>query len=257
MFVFLATIFLISGCKTIGKGTATGRYIRGTENFHLILIEEGYSGPISPCTMYNTTGNDSIFDSLQTGDKIRITCDGYRETYPLQTDIYSLKKLENGNINDIPKEHIQFLTENGWMEAPVVKNFEAKVEGKQVRMQLNLFPGWEAQEVAYTGEEYSGCGLLLRCATDAELEVNINYYPYSFAMCGTGVDFENIIMNNGQPATLATEKRHDGGIWVTLIMGDMTREDSFVAQYHLTKEQKNLYQHDILDMLLGLDFQVK
>ena len=110
-------LFCISGCHSsdLIRSTATGRYIRGRSGAHLILIEEGYSGTAA-CTMGNQTGDETIFDALQTGDRIRITCDNFRETYPLQTTVFSCKKLESGNINDIPQEHIEYLTERGWMD---------------------------------------------------------------------------------------------------------------------------------------------
>ena len=251
-------LFCISGChpSDLIRSTATGRYIRGRSGAHLILIEEGYSGT-AVCTMGNQTGDETIFDDLQTGDRIRITCDNFRETYPLQTTVFSCKKLESGNINDIPQEHIEYLTERGWMDGPVVKELNAEIGGKHVHIQLNLFPLWHAEEISMVHQEDPRCGLRLQSVNDYDVEVEILYYSRSFAMCGTGVDFKDITMRNGQPATLATEKRHDGGINVTLIMGDITKDDSFVAHYNLTKDQKKQYADEILDMLLGVEFQAE
>jgi len=239
-----------------GISITTGRCVVSDNDTVLLIVEDGYSEGF-PVSLGYDGDKEKAFADWSTGDLVTVIHDGIRETYPGQSQMYFGWHKEEGSRSDISEDILKQLTEMGWIKEPVVASYEAEVEGKQVRIQLELPSLWQAEQVPYTGEDYVGCGLALRSVNDPEVEVQISYYPHIFGMCGTGVEFEDITMYNGQPATLATEKRHDGGIWVTFIMGDITRDDSFVAHYDLTKKQKKLYEDDILDMLLGVAFQAE
>lgn len=56
-----------------------------------------------------------LLDGLQTGDEIRITHDAVMTTYPAQTGVYACEWLGGGSIDDIPQQHIEQLTELGWL----------------------------------------------------------------------------------------------------------------------------------------------
>ena len=243
-----------------GIGITTGRCIVSDSETVLLIVEDGYSEGFPVALGYNGS-KDNVFHGWSTGDLVTVIHDGIRETYPGQTQMYYGWHKEDGSREDIPETILNQLTEMGWIKEPVIAKFEREVEGKQVHIQLEVPPLWQVEEqevqTVPNSENWVSCGLILRSVNDPEIAVEIMYYDYSFAMCGTGVDFEDITMNNGQPATLATEKLNDGGILVTFIMGDSTRDDSFVAHYHLTKDQKKLYEDEILDMLLGVEFQAE
>lgn len=70
----------------------------------------------SPTVLYNASGDESIFEGIDTGDEIEVTSSMVMLTYPSQTYIYSLKKLSDGSIDDIPQEVIDDLTELGWVK---------------------------------------------------------------------------------------------------------------------------------------------
>ncbi|MBR6808126.1 MAG: hypothetical protein IKM46_07085 [Clostridia bacterium] len=64
-----------------------------------------------------TRGDKSIFDGLTTGDVIRIERDyAVAESFPGQVFIYSLEKLRDGNVYDIPREILDSLSELGWIK---------------------------------------------------------------------------------------------------------------------------------------------
>ncbi len=255
--IFLCLVLCLVGMWfEKGLQITTGRCIVSDGGTVLLVVEDGYSEG-TPVTLGYQGSQQDPFDGWNTGDLVTVVHGLIAESYPGQTQAYFCWHREDGSRSDISEQLLAHLTEMGWIQEPVLTTYEEEVEGKQVTIRLELPSLWQAEQVPYSGEEYSGCGLILRSVNDLEVEVEIRYYPYSFAMCGTGVDFEDITMHNGQPATLATEKRNDGGIWVTLIMGDITRDDSFVAHYHLTKEQKKLYEDTILEMLLDVEFQAE
>ena len=111
--LFLGCICIISilgGCSKVNKVSMTGRYLKASSGINLIIDEEGL-----PIVMGNSSNKEDIFEGLQTGDKIQITCNSeIRETYPAGTDIYSCKLIERGTIEDIPKETLKSLEEMEW-----------------------------------------------------------------------------------------------------------------------------------------------
>ncbi|MFI3326309.1 MAG: hypothetical protein R3Y35_09070 [Clostridia bacterium] len=86
---------------------ATGLCIVSGDSY-LIIIDN------CPVVMINDTGDESIFDNLQTGDTIAIEFSQLMETYPGKTTIYYLEILEKGSIEDVPQEIIDSLNELNW-----------------------------------------------------------------------------------------------------------------------------------------------
>lgn len=111
--LFLGAICIIAilvGCSKINKVSMTGRYLKASSGINLIIDEEGL-----PIVMGNRSNKEDIFEGLQTGDKIEITCNSeIRETYPAGTDIYSCKLIERGTIEDIPKMTLKTIEDMGW-----------------------------------------------------------------------------------------------------------------------------------------------
>ena len=239
-----------------GLSVTTGRCVVSDGGTVLLVVEEGYSEGMPVTLSYQGSQKDP-FDDWSTGDLVTVVHGRIAESYPGQAQAYFCWHREDGSRSDISEALLKDLTEMGWIKEPVLATYEAEVEGKQVSISLEIPALWQVEQVAYTGEEYTGCGLLLRSVNDPEVEVEVYYYPYRFAICGTGVEFEDIMLDNGRPASLATEKRNDGGIWVNLFLGDLSKDDSFVAHYHLTKEQKELYGDTIYEMLLAVKFQAE
>ena len=69
----------------------------------------------SPIGMSNLSGNEKLFEDLDTGDKILVLHDGIAESYPGQTGAYFLWKLEGGSAADVPVQVIETLEEMGYI----------------------------------------------------------------------------------------------------------------------------------------------
>lgn len=107
--IFLLT--LLSGCNPSETSTIIGRYIESNNGAHMIISES-----IGPIVMNNKSKNDTLFDDLQTGDKIKITCTPVAESYPGLCGVYKLKLIAQGSIEDISKETLDNLKEMGWID---------------------------------------------------------------------------------------------------------------------------------------------
>lgn len=102
-------LLLMVGCSQNNKSSITGIYLKSTNGINLIITENN-----EPICMNNKSGNENIFNTLKSGDKIEVTFEYIRETYPAQTDIYSCKLIEKGTINNIPKDVLISLEEMDW-----------------------------------------------------------------------------------------------------------------------------------------------
>ncbi len=108
----ISILILLSACTSSENSTIIGRYLENKNGSHMIIDES--SGPI---VMTNQSKKDTLFDNLQTGDKIKITCSAVAESYPGQCGVYELKLIERGTIEDIPKAILDILKEMGWIDS--------------------------------------------------------------------------------------------------------------------------------------------
>ena len=123
--IFVLTLALLlalfalmaSGCdisekieKTRGLEKDTGRALVAGGTY-LIVYENG-----DFLVMNNISDNEDLFDGIESGDKIEITRKSeVAESYPAQCYVKKCKKIEDGNIDDVPKKAIDALTELGWV----------------------------------------------------------------------------------------------------------------------------------------------
>ena len=94
-------LLLMIGCSQNNKSSITGIYLKSTNGINLIITEDN-----EPICMNNKSDNENIFNTLKSGDKIEVTFESIRETYPAETDIYSCKLIEKGSINKSTKEKV-------------------------------------------------------------------------------------------------------------------------------------------------------
>lgn len=106
--IFLSVIIVILYSNN-KKNTMIGIYLKSTNENNIIISED--AGPI---VMYNKTNKENIFDTLKSGDKIKIAYDLIMETSPARTQIYNCKLIEKGNLDNIPKETLEKLKDLGW-----------------------------------------------------------------------------------------------------------------------------------------------
>ena len=86
-----------------------GRYLRGKQSDLIV------NGDWDATTM--GVADEAIsFEGLEDGDVIRVYIDCILETWPGQTTVYVVEKVEDGDIQDISPELLEELREMGWLE---------------------------------------------------------------------------------------------------------------------------------------------
>lgn len=131
-----------------------GRYLR-IQNTDLIIFEDPYGGA---CSMGKADETVS-FDGLENGDLIRIYINWIGLTYPGQTVVYAVEKLEDGDFWDLPADELEQLRE------------------------LGNDPGLPAEGSWITGRYLSG--------KDSDLIVNGEWNVISMGTADETVSFEN------------------------------------------------------------------
>lgn len=86
-----------------------GRYLRGNQ---ADLIVSGEWNVISMGAADETVS----FEGLEDGDVIRVYIDYIQETWPGQTCVYAVEKLEDGELQVFSVELLGELEEMGWLE---------------------------------------------------------------------------------------------------------------------------------------------
>ena len=120
--ILIICILSMQGCnKSIDdllekSNKITGHYLLCKNDIHMIIIADGSPNDGSPIQMDNRSGNEALFDGLQTGDKIKITCGPVRESYPGGTDVYKCILIEKGSFQNIPQNVYDSLKELGWVD---------------------------------------------------------------------------------------------------------------------------------------------
>lgn len=90
-------------------GWVSGRYLRGKQSDLIV------TGDWDVITM--GIADEAIsFDGLEDGDLIRVYIVCILESWPGQTTVYNVEKVEDGEIQDISSELLEELREMGWLE---------------------------------------------------------------------------------------------------------------------------------------------
>lgn len=107
-----ATTAKVSETEAIEEVTmeSEGFFMPCTNGSYLIIIDVQ-----GPTEMYHENGDNSIYDDLSVGDTIKVTHSEIEETYPGLTIIYSIEKISDGALSDIPADTLASLEELGWL----------------------------------------------------------------------------------------------------------------------------------------------
>lgn len=113
IFVLLTLIFAgITALSHSGIGVSSGIYLESRHGDALVIIEN------SPIRM--SSERSDIFDGLCTGDEILVVHGLIAESYPGQMRVYSVFKLGEGALDDIPREVIESLIRLGWLDEDIL-----------------------------------------------------------------------------------------------------------------------------------------
>ena len=109
----LLGILLLAGCTQQEERVSMQGLCFVEENGTVLLIEEEYHEPI---VLSNQSGQEELFAGLSCGDRIEVLTDGMiRETYPAQMDAYGCTLLEEGTLEDLPRETLDTLASMDWL----------------------------------------------------------------------------------------------------------------------------------------------
>ena len=90
-------------------GWVSGRYLRGKRSDLIIIGDQG-------ATTMGIADEAISFEGMEDGDLIRVYIVCILESWPGQTTVYAVEKVEDGEIQDISSELLEELREMGWIE---------------------------------------------------------------------------------------------------------------------------------------------
>ncbi|MGN1088812.1 MAG: hypothetical protein ACI4Q6_00295 [Huintestinicola sp.] len=92
------------------KMASEGYFIPCTNGSYLIIIDD-----YGPAEVHPENGDDSLFSELSAGDRVVASHGYFLETYPARTELYTIEKLSDGDISDIPEGTLEKLEQMGWI----------------------------------------------------------------------------------------------------------------------------------------------
>lgn len=164
----------LTACGGEARAELEGRYLQAADGTALIVTDDG-----SPVALSDQSEDGGLFDGLNTGDHIRITCDGVRETDPGQTGAYTCRRLEEGALADIPADALTALEALGYDFG-----LHAHAPAEEPETAADPAAGYcgnTVTEVTLEGETYSFWGSDSVTLTD--ILINLAYDPDHICRC--------------------------------------------------------------------------
>lgn len=170
-------ILLLSACGG-ETGTLTGWYLEADNGAHLMICEDG-----EPLSLSDGSRSGQLFDGLDSGDRIEITCGAIAECYPGQATAYTCKLLADGTPEDLPAETLADLAKLGYSFD--FHTHTPAAEPLTVEDPVTGYCGNLTTEVKLDGETISLCGGDSVTLTD--LLINLAYDPAAVCRCAAEV----------------------------------------------------------------------
>ncbi len=147
--------------------------------------------------------------------------------------------------NDGPDEdELPILTGDGAVDLPATSEETVTLDGLSSYLRVTLPEGWTWAQAGGTPE---GTVYGLWPEDDPDFKVELHCWPEKFAMCGTGVTFQDYTLPNGEKATLAYERIGDEISWVLILP---EAPDSFTIQFAVPYSLYESHRAE-LELLLG------
>ena len=128
-------------------------------------------------------------------------------------------------------------------DAPALGEETVTLDGIDSYLRVTLPEGWTWAQAAGAVE---GTVYGLWPEDDPDFKVELHWWPERFAMCGTGVTFQDYTLPNGQKATLAYERIGEDFCW-TLILPESP--DSFTIQFNAPYALYEAHRAELEQML--------
>lgn len=128
-------------------------------------------------------------------------------------------------------------------DAPALSEETVTLDGTDSYLRLTLPEGWTW---AQAGGAVEGTVYGLWPEDDPDFKVELHWWPERFAMCGTGVTFQDYTLPNGQKATLATEQIGEDFTWILTLPES---PDSFTIQFNAPYALYEAHRAELEQML--------
>ena len=111
--VFILFFVLIFLCvrASLRYGYIEGRVLIADNGAYFIVLDDH-----SPIRMTDCSWSGGLFEDVQTGDRVAVIHGRIQESYPGRADVYYIRHLEKGTVEDIYPDVIQTLKELGFFE---------------------------------------------------------------------------------------------------------------------------------------------
>ena len=129
-------------------------------------------------------------------------------------------------------------------ELPVLSEETVTLDGIASYLRLTLPEGWTWAQAAGTVD---GTVYGLWPETDPAFKLELHCWPDRFAMCGTGVTFQDYTLPSGEKATLAYEQIGEEFTWILILP---EAPDSFTIQFAGPYSLYETHRQE-LELLLG------
>lgn len=171
-------LVLLAACATPAEdmelSETEGRLLLSANGTAILVTEDSM-----PMVLSIQADGDAPFDGFHSGDRIAVTHDGIDDSYPAKTGAYGWRLLEEGSLEDVPKETLTALEELGWnfcqdAHAPAA-------ESQTVADPVTGYCGNTITTVNLDGETYSFWGSDSVMLTD--ILINLDYAPGAVCRC--------------------------------------------------------------------------
>ncbi len=146
------------------------------------------------------------------------------------------------------EDELPILTDDGLLApydgVPAIGGETVTLDGISSYLRVDLPEGWTWAQAGGTAK---GTVYGLWTEDDPDFKVELHYWPEKFAMCGTGVTFQDYTLPNGQKATLAYEQIGEEFSWILILPES---PDSFTIQFAVPYSLYETHRQE-LELLLG------
>lgn len=175
-----------------GISVSTGVALR-SDNGSCFLVSNN-----SPVRLSDYSEKGDRFDGLSDGDKILVLHGVTQESYPASTFAYSVIKLSDGTIDDVPETVITALTELGWIEGDekesslTFSDAPVYLGNENANFSIEIPDGW-SYETTLTSSLAPSTAFGISIFHDLSPESTVTVeFTESFGVCGTGLRTEDI-----------------------------------------------------------------
>lgn len=175
--LWVCLLAVLAACAAPAEQELTeteGRLLLAENGTAMLVTEDG-----TPIALSVQAEGDGPWAGYHSGDRVRVTHDGVKETYPAQTGAYDWERLEEGTLEDVRSETLEMLEGLGWdfgreAHAPAA-------EPQTVEDPVTGYCGNTVTEVVLDGEAWSFWGSDSVALTD--IVINLAYDPEAVCRC--------------------------------------------------------------------------